>query len=410
MGQKTSNFVQAINFAVLSRRDSPVETRDEAKTLGALFAISEAVTHTLDLDELYKVIHLSLGKIINVDNFYIALHHEEKDSITFPYHVDEKDEIADEIFNFSKTASLTGKVIQSKKPLIFFEQDIIDFARKQNQNVIGTVSKIWLGAPLTIKNRVIGVIAIQNFTSSNAYESKDLDLLNIISQHIGLAIERKESEKQLMAQQHLLETILESSPVGICLLENRVFKWVNAEMVRMFGYDSKEAFTGQKAVMIYASKQAYEEAGSIIHKDLMLRAKADFDFELKRQDGTLFKAHIILTGSSPENPFESIIATFADISLREVAQLEKLEKEKLQGVLEMAGAICHEINQPLQAIIGYSAMFDPPESITDKELKQIKDQATRIGKITKRLSQITRYKTIPYPGDTKIVDIWGSSS
>ncbi len=308
-----------------------METRDDAKTLEVLFEISDAVTHTRNLDELYKVIHISLGKILNVDNFYIALHHEEKDSITFPYHVDEKDKIPKEIFNFSQTASLTGKVIQSQKPLIFFEQDIIDFARQQNQDVIGTVSKIWLGAPLTIKNRVIGVIAIQNFISPTAYEPKDLDLLNTISQHIGLAIERKESEKQLMAQQQVLETILESTPVGICLLENRVFKWVNAEMVRMFGYDSKEAFTGQKAEMIYASKQAYKEAGTIIHKDLMLRAKADFDFELKRRDESLFKAHIILTGSSPENPFKSTIATFTDISLRDIAQQEKLEKEKPQG-------------------------------------------------------------------------------
>ncbi|MCP4722668.1 MAG: GAF domain-containing protein [Desulfobacteraceae bacterium] len=386
-----------------------MEKRDDAKTLEVLFEISEAVTHTRNLDELYEVIHHSLGKILNVDNLYIALHHEEKDSISFPYYVDEKDEIPDEIFNFSQTASLTGKVVQSKKPLIFFEQDIIDFAKNQNHEIIGTASKIWLGAPFIIKNRVIGVIAIQNFTSATAYEPKDLDLLNTISQHIGLAIERKESEKKLLSQQQVLETILESSPVGICLLENRVFKWVNAEMVTMFGYDSKEAFTGQSSQMIYASKQAYKEAGAIIQKDLTLGGKADFDFELKRRDGSLFKAHIILTGSSPEKPLENIIATFADISLREIAQQEKIEKEKLQGVLEMAGAICHEINQPLQVIIGYSALFDQG-AIKAKEVKQIKDQAARIGEITKRLSRITRYKTIPYPGDTKIVDIWGSSS
>ncbi|MBL4568587.1 MAG: GAF domain-containing protein, partial [Flavobacteriaceae bacterium] len=158
--------------------------------------------------------------------FYIALHHEKTDSITFPYHVDEKDGNPGQIFNFSNTSSLTGKVIESRTPLIFYEQDIIDFATQQNQNVVGTTSKIWLGAPMIIKNRVIGAVAIQNFISPAAYDQKDLDLLNVISQHIALAIERKESEKQLLTQQQLLETILESSPVGICLLENRVFKWV----------------------------------------------------------------------------------------------------------------------------------------------------------------------------------------
>jgi PAS domain S-box-containing protein len=384
--------------------------RDDAKTLEVLFEISEAVTHTLNLDELYKVIHRSLGKIFNVDNFYIALHHEERDSISFPYHVDEKDENPGEIFNFSKTASLTGRVIQSKKPLIFFEEDIIGFARQQSQDVIGTISKIWLGAPLIIKHRVIGVIAIHNFQSAAAYGPRDLDLLNTISQHIGLAIERKESEKNFLTRQQLLETILESSPVGICLLENRVFKWVNAEMVRLFGYDSKAAFTGQGTQMIYASNQNFKNAVAIIKKGLMLNAKADVDVELKRRDGSLFKGHMILTSSNRENPLESIIATITDISLRDVAQQEKLEKEKLQGALEMAGASCHEINQPLQAIIGYSDLFDSPGAITAKELEQIKFQATRIGDITKRLSKITRYKTITHPGNTKIVDIWGSSN
>jgi DNA-binding response OmpR family regulator len=33
------------------------------------------------------------------------------------------------------------------------------------------------------------------------------------------------------------------------------------------------------------------------------------------------------------------------------------EKEKFQGVLEMAGAVCHEINQPLMVISGYSEIL-----------------------------------------------------
>jgi len=88
---------------------------------------------------------------------------------------------------------------------------------------------------------------------------------------------------------------------------------------------------------------------------------------------------------------------------------ERLEKERLQGVLEMAGAICHEINQPLQTILGYTSLFDTPEDMPPKAMDQIKTQAGRIGKITNRLSRITRYKTMSYPGDATIFDIWGAS-
>ena len=51
----------------------------------------------------------------------------------------------------------------------------------------------------------------------------------------------------------------------------------------------------------------------------MLKARADFDVELKRRDGSLFKAYIIITGSSPENFPANTIAIFADISLRDIA-------------------------------------------------------------------------------------------
>ncbi len=384
------------------------DKRDDTKTLAVLYEISQAVSHTRNLYDLYENIHKALNTILEADNFYIALYHPERDSISFPYYADEKDESPEEIFNFSETASLTGKVIDSKQPKIFYEQDILDFARSQNQEVIGTVSKIWLGAPLIIKDRVIGALAIQNFDSPNAYMASDLHLLNTVSQHIALAIERKEAEEKLKEQQNVLETILESSPVGICLVENRVFKWVNTQMVKMLGYGSKQELTDQSTTIIYADKRAYENSGRIINSELKLNGKADFEFELVRKDKSRFTAHMIITDSGKGT--DRRIVTVADLSQLELAQEERMEKERLQGVLEMAGAICHEINQPLQTILGYTALFDLPDAVSPKALEQIKTQADRIGKITRRLSNITRYKTMSYPGDATIVDIWGSSS
>ncbi len=385
-------------------------SRKASEALQVLFEISEAVTTTRNLNELYKAIHKSLGKILNVKNFYIAMHHEERDSISFPYHIDETDDIPDEIFNFSETASLTGRVIQAKEPLIFYEQDVIDFEKSKNQKTIGTISKIWLGAPLIIRQRVIGVIAIQSFKSADDYHKKDLYLLNTISQHIGLAIERKESDDKLKNQQKILEKILESSPVGICLVEDRIFKWVNTQMVKMFGYETKTQLEKKSVRMIYASDTDFDETGRQIVQDLNKTGRSDYDFSLIRKDGALFKAHIIITGSRSDDPLSSTIVTFTDISQRELAQAEKLKTEKLQGVLEMAGAVCHEINQPLQTILGYSTLYQENETISPKELGKIRNQATRIGDITKRLSNITKYKTVDYPGDTRIVDIWGSSN
>ena len=387
--------------------------RDPSKTIEVLFKISEAVSNTRNLGELYKVIHQSLDEILNVDNFYIALHNEKKDSISFPYHVDEKDEAPEEIFNFSKTPSSSGMVIQNRKPMIFYEQDIIRLASQLKHKAVGAVSKIWLGAPLIINDKVKGAIVIHSYESASAYEKKDLDLLNSVSQHIALAIERKESDEKLADQRKILEKILESSPVGIALVQNRIFKWVNNEMVRMFGYRSKLDFENNSTRMIYSDIDDYDFTGKKIYSGLTTSGTADYEIDLVKKDKTLFPAYVRLNCRDVSDPMAWTIATITDISQRRAAEKEKFEKERLQGVLEMAGAVCHEINQPLQAILGYSELLlmdSKPDKIKDNNINSIKSQATRLGRITKKLSNITQYRTVDYPGNTKIVDIWGASS
>ena len=57
-----------------------------------LFEISNAINTTLNLDELYRSIHQSLARIIDVANFFIAIVDNEKRTLHFPYHVDTTDD------------------------------------------------------------------------------------------------------------------------------------------------------------------------------------------------------------------------------------------------------------------------------------------------------------------------------
>lgn len=46
-----------------------------------------------------------------------------------------------------------------------------------------------------------------------------------------------------------------------------------------------------------------------------------------------------------------------EIEARKLAEAERLKVAKLEGALEMAGAVCHELNQPLQVILSNSGRF-----------------------------------------------------
>lgn len=102
-----------------------------------------------------------------------------------------------------------------------------------------------------------------------------------------------------------------------------------------------------------------------------------------------------------------------DSALTQRALGEKLlEKEKLNAILELAGGVCHELNQPLQVVSGYSQLLlsELPENDSRQEMvKTMVNQIDRIAEITRKLMNITRYKTRKYLGKSKIIDIHGAS-
>ena len=90
------------------------------------------------------------------------------------------------------------------------------------------------------------------------------------------------------------------------------------------------------------------------------------------------------------------------------AEQERLKRERLQVTLEMAGAVCHELNQPLQAASGYCETMllnleenDPAY----KKINKILELVEKMGTITKKLMKITKYETKDYVSGVKIIDI-----
>lgn len=102
-----------------------------------------------------------------------------------------------------------------------------------------------------------------------------------------------------------------------------------------------------------------------------------------------------------------------DIIARKRAEEERLRFEKLQGALETAGGICHELNQPIQAVSGFAELLLselPEEHPYSEKIRSIYEQITRMGAITRKLMTITRYETKVYVDGEKIIDIEKSSS
>lgn len=100
-----------------------------------------------------------------------------------------------------------------------------------------------------------------------------------------------------------------------------------------------------------------------------------------------------------------LLESFLDISTIK-------EKEKLEGVLEMAGAATHHLSQPIQVLLS-GATYLKREKFDDhvREMATIMlDALDRLRELIGRIQAITRYESQAYVQGKRIVDIYKSSA
>lgn len=115
----------------------------------------------------------------------------------------------------------------------------------------------------------------------------------------------------------------------------------------------------------------------------------------------------------PSGQVSRIIHLSRDITRRKELELEVREREKLQGVLELAGATSHEINQPLTVILSGLEQLVKRLVPGDPEAElahTILEHARRLAEISQRLAKITRYASKEYVAGSRIVDLEKASS
>ena len=146
---------------------------------------------------------------------------------------------------------------------------------------------------------------------------------------------------------------------------------------------------------------------AMINKTLDTQQSQRFEYELAVPKGTCWFENRTAPIRGLKDGSNLVASTVRDITRRKVAEAEAREKEKLAGVIETAGAVCHELNQPLQIIAGCCELLDQEEGLDkgiQRKVEIILREVKRMGKLNRNLMNITAYKTKSYL-ESKIIDI-----
>jgi PAS domain S-box-containing protein len=113
------------------------------------------------------------------------------------------------------------------------------------------------------------------------------ELVNLIKQ----AVLRKKAERDTKNQNDLLQSILNATPLGICIVRNRAIEWANPPMAAMFGYP-EGGLAGKNIGQLAPTR---EETERIIRELVICIDTAGWghaNADLLRKDGKTFSAHI----------------------------------------------------------------------------------------------------------------------
>ncbi len=161
----------------------------------ALLRISEAAYTTSDMNTLYQRIHEVIVTLMPAKNIYIAIYDEKEGVISFPYYVDEFDPSP---VQRKPLKGMTEYIMHIDKAVLIDERKLAELNSIGQIDVIGTKPKIFLGAPLKVGGRTIGVIIVQDYENERAYGEDERQFLIFVTEQIAQVIERKMNSEAIM--------------------------------------------------------------------------------------------------------------------------------------------------------------------------------------------------------------------
>ncbi len=257
------------------------------------------------------------------------------------------------------------------RPYIFFENDFCEL----NYFI-----------PCRVKDRIIAYIALGRTQNGDYLTSEDLELVQTVSDYIGIALEnarlyrsleQKASEYQSLKD--FSENIIESINVGVMVedVDGCIVGWNKAlealtrrSRSETFGKRTEEIIPSEFLQRLVETGHLYKQAWNGLTVNFSATSLMD---KAGNTEGTL----IIID----------------DITARVRLEDQLVQTDKLTSIGLLAAGVAHEVNTPLAVISSYSQMLRKEINIDDsryKLLEKITKQTFRASEIVNSLLNFSR--------------------
>ena len=168
--------------------------------------------------------------------------------------------------------------------------------------------------------------------------------------------ERKRTEDALRDSEEKFRGFSEQSLVGIYLIQDSVFKYVNPKFAEIFGYANKRHLIGMPF-----SNAVHPDDRTTVKKHVHMRISKDVNstnhaFRGIKKNGEIINVEIFGTSLLFKGK-PAAIGTVLDITGRKKMELCLQQSQKMEAIGTLAGGIAHDFNNILFPIMGHTQML-----------------------------------------------------
>jgi two-component system NtrC family sensor kinase len=329
VSRNLENAQQNRDWILLEARRATTSLEHRIGELETLTRLGQAVIGKLDLDSVFTSVVEAAVELTGSEEGSLMLLDEQSGDLYMRAARNFDQEFV-QTFRLQTNDSLAGSVISTGQPVLIDENTPKKIATTY-------LVRNLIYVPLKLRERVVGVLGVDNRTRRTPLQDRDVKLLAALAEYTVIAIENGRLYTESTQEQTKLETLLARiQDVVILMDENHTLLLVNEAARDAFNL-SGDVLEGRSFHEVFLFKpeliEIIDNAGAEPSKWVEIELDKDF----------------VLSAQIMPIPDVGYAVTMHDIT-----HLKRLDRLKS----EFVSAVSHDLRSPLTAILGYVELID----------------------------------------------------